>query len=384
MKSKLPQSSVKKRQKITYYVISFIFIVSLGAVSYFIAKEDRPQRKLNIKENAFQVTTDGIKPENIRISNLENFNTSLYGRMEVLEKQVIMLKDDNQLLNRENTDLEERLDTAYKNQQEQNQKFLQHLETRNLSEISSQNEKKIQEWRVVKSDESRHASCEIPAGTVVKAVLVSGADCSVGIHKPTGPNMVLLQPLANGRLPRRVKVPLKGSVIIGNAVGDISSERVFIRAERLTLVQKNGDFVETEVSAYISGEDGREGMRGIVVDKSGSIITRAGFASFLQGVGQGIQATLGNQTLEKLARVSSEQSILNLDLARTAGFQGTSTALNKMADYYIKRAEQLQPTIQIAAGRIVDVIFTKTVKLGESDLKKRIQIERNLSSKGLS
>jgi hypothetical protein len=39
----------------------------------------------------------------------------------------------------------------------------------------------------------------------------------------------------------------------------------------------------------------------------------------------------------------------------------------------------LQPSIQIAAGRVVDVIFTTGVKIGEKDLKKKFQIESNLA-----
>jgi conjugal transfer pilus assembly protein TraB len=147
----------------------------------------------------------------------------------------------------------------------------------------------------------------------------------------------------------------------------------------MTLVQPNGDFVETEVSAYVSGEDGREGVRGIVVDRSGSIITRAAFASFLQGVGQSVQATLNNQTIEKLSKVGDSQTILDVDTFRNAGMQGTNTALNKLAEYYIKRAEQLQPSIQVAAGRIVDLIFTHGVKIGEKDLKKKLEIERAIA-----
>jgi conjugal transfer pilus assembly protein TraB len=193
--------------------------------------------------------------------------------------------------------------------------------------------------------------------------------------------MVLLRPLDNGKLPRNVRVPLKGSVIIGNAIGDISSERVYIRAERLTLVERNGSFVETEVSAYVSGEDGREGLRGVVVDRSGQIISRAAFAAFLQGVGQTLEATLNNQTIEKLAEVNGKKTILDIDLYRSSAIQGGATALSKLSEYYIKRAEQLQPAIQIAAGRVVDIIFTKTVKVGEKDLKKKLDKEREIKMK---
>ena len=190
---------------------------------------------------------------------------------------------------------------------------------------------------------------------------------------------MLIRPLENGQLPRKVRVALKDSIILASAYGDLANERVYVRADRMTLVQPNGDFVETEVSAYVSGEDGREGVRGIVVDRSGSIITRAAFASFLQGVGQSVQATLNNQTIEKLSKVGDSQTILDVDTFRNAGMQGTNTALNKLAEYYIKRAEQLQPSIQVAAGRIVDLIFTHGVKIGEKDLKKKLEIERAIA-----
>lgn len=114
------------------------------------------------------------------------------------------------------------------------------------------------------------------------------------------------------------------------------------------------------------------------MDRSGAIISRAAFASFLQGVGASIQATLNNQTLEKVSKVGGTQSILDVDTFRNAGIGGANTGLNKLAEYYIKRAEQLQPVIQVQAGRVVDVIFLKTVKLGEKDIQKTIEKERSM------
>ena len=185
-----------------------------------------------------------------------------------------------------------------------------------------------------------------------------------------GANPVLLRPLDDGRLPRNIRVPLKGSVLVGSAQGDLSTERVMIRGERLTLVEKDGSFVETEVSAYVSGEDGREGLRGVVVDRSGQIVMRAAFSGFLQGVGQSAEAL-----------VSKQKTPTTQDSAVSIGVGGTTSAMGKLTDYYIKRAEQLQPAIQIAAGRVVDVIFTKSVKIGEKDLKKKIELQRRLKER---
>lgn len=356
-------------------------VIAITTVILVLTKKEPAKPIIESPKENFDIVSKDVKPEDVRLLNLETISDVLNERLQSLEKSVIDLKEEKTLVEAEKNDL--------LRQTQQLQGHVQELEVQlqkkeaktpisfdssksALEEIPSH----LRVWEAHETQENRHVLFEIPAGSVVKAVLVSGADCSVAIQKPTGPNMVLLRPLDNGKLPKKVRVPLKGSVIIGNAIGDISSERVYVRAERMTLVEPDGSFVETEVSAYVSGEDGREGLRGVVVDRSGQIITRAAFAAFLQGVGQTLQATLNNQTIEKLAGTNQNKTILDIDLYRNSALQGGSTALNKMAEYYIKRAEQLQPAIQIAAGRVVDVIFTKTVKVGETDLKKKITRER--------
>jgi len=44
-------------------------------------------------------------------------------------------------------------------------------------------------------------------------------------------------------------------------------------------------------------------------------------------------------------------------------------ALDKYADFYIKRAEQMQPVIQVAAGRKVDIVFTQGVDFADSAMR---------------
>ncbi|MHB1910421.1 MAG: hypothetical protein ACYCQJ_16370, partial [Nitrososphaerales archaeon] len=45
---------------------------------------------------------------------------------------------------------------------------------------------------------------------------------------------------------------------------------------------------------------------------------------------------------------------------------------DRLSKYYIDRAEQLQPVIQVAAGRKVDIVFTEGVSIGESEVKKAL------------
>lgn len=380
---KTMKSSVKiaLKQKRLYWILLISAILLCAVLIIPFGGSEKIQLKETPKTPRFDAISNEVSAGDIRLSTLENFNDVLSDRMQALEKSLIDLKEENVLIAKEKDGLSMETDflrekvRTMETELTRKETFFE-TPTSSVPEELQNTEPLLKVWEVEEKKDDKHVLFEIPAGTIVKGVLVSGADCSVAVQKPTGPNMVLIRPLDDGKLPRKVRVPLKGSIIIGNAIGDISSERVYIRAERMSLVERNGSFVETEISAYVSGEDGREGMRGVVVDRSGQIISRGAFAAFLQGVGQTVEATLNNQVIEKLAETTKDQTILNVDLLRTGALQGGSVALNKLAEYYIKRAEQLQPAIQIAAGRIVEVVFTKTVKVGERDLKKKFELER--------
>ncbi len=371
----------KKQKKILSIAIGGLLVLVI-MISFWPENksEEESYAPSGYTEEALPYQDPRFSVEKIRLSRLEEQNESLAENISRLELNLKQTQENNQLLEKKNKELSQKQalhDLHLKTLHERSQEAEQTSSATPLKEISDEVE--VQVWSKKNFLSKRNVETEIPAGTVVKCLLVSSADCSVGIHTASDPNTVLLQPIANGKLPKKVQVALKGSRIIGTAVGDIASERVRIRTERMTLMLgSSGDFVETSIAGFVSGEDGKEGVRGVVVDRSGAIISRAAFASFLQGVGQSIQATLNNQTLEKISKVGDTQSILDVDAFRNAGIAGGNTALNKLAEYYIKRAEQLQPVIQIQAGRTVDVIFLKTVKLGEKDIQKTIEKERSI------
>lgn len=373
----MSQAKHKKQKKVLAIIVG-VLLALIVTISFWpeTKKETSYPPPPGYTEEALPHQDSRFSAEKIRLSRLEQQNELLSQNISSLELKVKQTQEDNGLLEKQNKELSQK-------------QSLHDLHLKTLHEKARETEEKsspppeittevdVHVWSKKSLLSKRNVDTEIPAGTVVKCLLVSSADCSVGIHTASDPNTVLLQPISNGKLPKKVQVALKGSRILGTAVGDIASERVRIRAERMTLMLgSTGDFVETSIAGFVSGEDGKEGLRGVVVDRSGAIISRAAFASFLQGVGQSVQATLNNQTLEKLSKVGDTQSILDVDTFRNAGITGGNTALSKLADYYIKRAEQLQPVIQIQAGRTVDVIFLKSVKLGEKNIEKAIETER--------
>jgi len=372
---------LKSQKKIYLFVCVGVLLIIWGAFYLFGGKRSESNNyEVSRSQTPPETASHNLETENFRLSQIEWKQDEMEDILSSVLSSQQEIKESFQAITNQTTQLASENTTIFKAELEAfREEIKEGLNAKPITSLQGITPVKIVSLDRFQEEEKSHVSAYIPAGTVVRCVLVSASDCSVGVQQPKGPAKMLIRPLENGQLPRKVRVALKDSIILASAYGDLANERVYVRADRMTLVQPNGDFVETEVSAYVSGEDGREGVRGIVVDRSGSIITRAAFASFLQGVGQSVQATLNNQTIEKLSKVGDSQTILDVDTFRNAGMQGTNTALNKLAEYYIKRAEQLQPSIQVAAGRIVDLIFTHGVKIGEKDLRKKLEIERAIA-----
>lgn len=225
-----------------------------------------------------------------------------------------------------------------------------------------------------KVSKQRHFTNILPAGAFAQAVLIGSVDANCGVSSTSDPKPVLLRILENGTLPNNFKSKLKRCVAIGASHGDLSSERVYIRLERMSCIDKRtGEVIETDVAGYIAGEDGKAGVRGVVVDRSGSMLARAAVGGFFGGISQYMQGSIMNQKLSELTKDTSGHALFNVDALKQGGVQGVGSALDKLSDYYIKRAEQLQPVIQVAAGRTVDIVFTHGAKIGSQSTKDNVR-----------
>lgn len=384
---------ISKKQKRFFLVVlaGFFLIVAFCVFVSWEKETPAPKPPEGVR---FDLPSLQTKPENIRIANLEQLNDALAERLQFMEKEAALRIEqeerEKERMDQEKKSLSQEIGTLRKELHSLKHQVDQQPISNQVSSYPSFSNEQVEpkaprfkEWEAFAGKDEHDLLVEIPAGTVFKALLASAADCSVGIHNPTGPNMMLLRPLSDGRLPRNISVALKGSVIIGNAIGNIANERAYIRMERIVIPNGKSSFLETELSGYVSGEDGKEGLRGIVVDRSGGIVGRAFFSAFLSGVTQTVEATLNNQSLDKLKDKSFKKSLTDGDLYRNSALQGGVTAVDRLTDYFIKRAEQVQPVISINAGRVVDIVFTKTVRLGERGLKNRFNQERKLPKQGV-
>ncbi len=232
-----------------------------------------------------------------------------------------------------------------------------------------------------KSPERSTLENTIPAGAFAKAILLGGVDASTAITSSSDPRPVLLRITDHGNLPRKFKSDLKDCHILASSYGDLSSERVYMRLEKLTCTERlTGEISETQVAGYVAGEDGRAGVRGVVADKAGPLVRNSLVGGFLSGMGQ----FFGAQQQKSAFPVSpfGQTNALSAQQMLSAGMaSGASNALEKYADFFIKRAEQLQPVLQVAAGREVDIVFTQGTKFGETSVRSSLSKMRNQSRK---
>ena len=94
---------------------------------------------------------------------------------------------------------------------------------------------------------------------------------------------------------------------------------------------------------YVAGEDGRAGLRGIVVDRAGESMRNAAIGGFLSGMGNFLSQSHSPVTFSPANGLAQTNPMTNPDMLKFSAAKGASGALDKYADFYIKRAEQMQP-----------------------------------------
>lgn len=205
----------------------------------------------------------------------------------------------------------------------------------------------------------------VPAGAYAPAVVVSGVDAGVGVENQSNPRPVLFRitgPAVSAAFEgTRQTIDLGGCLVTGAAIGDLSSEKVYVRLQKMTCSRKPGMVFEASVEGYMTGA-GKAGVRGEVVSREGDLITK----SFLSGAISGIGTGLAQATVPGFATVGSitTPQKRNLgEIARTGVGSGIGTAGDRISDYLIKRAEQYQPVVVMQSGTPVELVFIQGVHL---------------------
>lgn len=197
----------------------------------------------------------------------------------------------------------------------------------------------------------RDTSFWVPTGTFSDAIVIEGADTNASVRgeKNLVPMQFKLKGLA--RLPGNNRLNhLDNCFVTAAAYGDISSERAVVQLQRLSCII-DGKHIDQEVKGHVAFY-GKAGIKGVPVMRNGKILGLAFASGAIGGLGQS-----ASQVGQTVAGLGATASLSGGDVARSAAGNGVSKAADKLADYYIERAEQYHPIIPIGAANRVEVVF---------------------------
>lgn len=207
----------------------------------------------------------------------------------------------------------------------------------------------------------------IPSGTFFRSVLLGGVDAPTGGEaQNASPHPVLMRVTDFAQLPNRFKYNLRECFITGQAYGDISAERAYIRLDKLSCVGTDGRAIDMPVKGYVAGEDGKTGVRGNLVTKQGQVLANALFAGVLSGLGQGVSDAF---KVTSDTAFGSTTSVRGSDQYKAGVASGLGSAADRLAQYYIKLADKVFPVVEVNAGREVDVVLTQGIEIDTSETK---------------
>jgi conjugal transfer pilus assembly protein TraB len=216
----------------------------------------------------------------------------------------------------------------------------------------------------------------LPSGSITKIKLLSGFDAPTMAQAKTNPLPILMKVDDISKLPNAAKYDIKDCHVIGEGYGDLSSERAYIRTNTISCVTNTGKHIDMEFKGMISGEDGKIGLRGNVVTKQGAMLARTVIAGFVGSVGEAFEQQ-GQSVTDSILGTTTTSAIDGAEALRSGVYGGIGKGAEKLADFYLKMADQTAPVIEISAGRTVDLINTAPIefKILENSKKEEKRVD---------
>lgn len=201
----------------------------------------------------------------------------------------------------------------------------------------------------------------LPPNSIAQAKVVVGVDAATNVKSQSDPLPVLLRVtgparsvFSDGRL---LRTRVQGCMVNGAAYGDLSTEKVYVKLQRMTCPQPGGRYAVSEVKGFISF-GGKVGLRGRVVSREGGLIGQAFLAGVAGGFGRGFSANANSVFSGTNVSVEGKREALSPGEIVKGGLgEGIASAGDTVSDYLIERAEQYQPVIEMPTGADVEVVF---------------------------
>ncbi|EFP8475195.1 conjugal transfer protein TraB [Shigella boydii] len=208
---------------------------------------------------------------------------------------------------------------------------------------------------------ARHAARKdemfLPATSIITGVLINGLEAPTSLSSKAEPMPVTMRIKKDIIMPNNFTMDLRDCNLLGSAVGDLASQRAYIRATSISCVNSKGKAFDVKLEAYaVSENDGKNGIRGNLISRNGNAIAGSAFAG-------GLSALAGSLSPSKVSSLNidpnstAEYQSPNIGaLGALAGAGAAQGGLNRLVDYYTSIAEQQWPIVEVSPGRPITFI----------------------------
>jgi len=214
-----------------------------------------------------------------------------------------------------------------------------------------------------KKQQEQEESLFLPAGSILEAVIIAGMDAPTNQSARRDPFPALMRIKKDAILPNRFSADIRECFLLASGYGDMSSERVQLRGNTLSCVKEDGGVIESGFDSYVVGEDGKAGVRGRLVSRQGAMIAKSVIAGFAEGVAKAFDVQRVPTINTSSTGTVGFEAIMSVDAVNKGAIGGATSALERIANYYLDMAENLTPVIELDAGRMVTFVVTKGVSL---------------------
>ena len=194
----------------------------------------------------------------------------------------------------------------------------------------------------------------VPSGTFVRAVVLGGADADASVNGQSKNNGVMLFKLLQpGTLPNGQRSHLQGCFVTASSYGDISSERAYVVLDKLSCAEPGKPIIDKTVTGW-AFFGGKVGIKGQPLMRDNKVMQWAGISGAMSGIAAAAQYS---QSIQSISALGSATTVPSGNIAPYAAYGGASKAADTLSQYYVKRAEQYHPVIQVGSGNLVTIVF---------------------------
>lgn len=376
---------MKENIRVKQWLLLAAIALGLVGIAFVIAMLSSPKEPAKPKTHATEIRF------NDKTLAEEHFVTEYGTQMQALEEEVRRirseLKAQEAIMERKNREKERRaaFDSAYdesfsgemltdkrpgeahsfstgRTPQEPQSTPVSRLTVKKVSDMpqapKKTREKTIEDLALNRTEKKKAEELLI-TGTFARARLLNGVEAPTGGQANGNPMPMLLELTDLAVLPNRYRSDLKRCFVTATGTGDLSSERVLVRLDRLACLTENGGAIDVKLTGYVTGEDGKTGLKARVVTRSGQAIANALLVGTLSGLGEAVSLAAQESTTNFAGTES--RSVKNPWRAGIGS--GMEDALDRIADYYLKLADKIFPVLEVDAGRTVDIVVTQSASI---------------------